>query len=331
MKKIYKYLNPDVFKLIFRKKGFVEFKSSYPKEFNDPYELFLTIKTEGIDPEVLAFYQETAGAVPQLPTLCFSNLPDVVPMWAHYARESTGFVIELDESLLISYFPDERIDDVNYSETETIIEVGEVIRAYTTTKPRHTYWLQSSAFNAAYFTKSKYWSYESERRLVVEKNKVKQKDGLMILQIPIDCVSAIIAGPRIDRKLEKQIRRFCTNINTQFYKMELGRSSMRPFFINANNRSYLFNDQQLTEARQFCDDCMEPINDDKWQCPWCAITDEDRYGAATRNPMRLLARVGILEKYLKSAAEIDKTYSVRNQDTIVKVKKRRTSNRVHKK
>ena len=169
MKKLYKYLSPELFKLIFSNKDFVKFKSTFPKDFNDPYELFLTIDTEGVESEVLAFYQETAGTIPQLPTLCFSNQPDVVPMWAHYARESTGFVVELDEELLLTTFPDERIDDVNYSETSTIIDVNEVIRAYTTTKPRHTYFLQNSAFNAAYFTKSKYWSYEAERRFVVSR------------------------------------------------------------------------------------------------------------------------------------------------------------------
>jgi hypothetical protein len=327
MKKIYKYLSPDIFKLIFRKKGFVQFKASFPKDFNDPYELFLTIKTDGIDPEVLAFYQETAGAVPQLPTLCFSNLPDVVPMWAHYSRESTGFVIELDEEQLISYFPDERIDDVNYSETATIIDVGEVVHAYTTTKPRHTYWLQGSAFNAAYFTKSKHWNYESERRFIVQKNKVKHNNGVMILHIPLHCASAIIAGPRMDRKLENQIRRFCANSNKQFYKMELGRSSMRPFFINANNHSYLFNGQQLTEARQCFDDCKEPTDDDKGQCPWCAITDEDRYEAATRNPMRLLANLGLLENYLKSASEIDAKYGDKDKGANLKTKKRQPSRR----
>ena len=175
MKKLYKYLDPDFFKLIFCKKDFVELKSTFPKDFNDPYELFLTINTDSIDSEILAFYLETAGNISQLPTLCFSNLPDVVPMWAHYTRESTGFVIELDEELLVKYYPDARIEDVNYSESPTIIDADEVKHAYTTTKPRHTYWLQRSAFNAAYFTKSKYWSYESERRFVVGINKIRKK------------------------------------------------------------------------------------------------------------------------------------------------------------
>ncbi|HBR21501.1 MAG TPA: DUF2971 domain-containing protein [Nitrospiraceae bacterium] len=327
MKKLYKYVSPDVFKSIFCEKDVVELKSTFPKDFNDPYELFLTINTDRIDSDILAFYIETAGNISQLPTLCFSNLPDVVPMWAHYARESTGFVIELDEELLVKYYPDARIEDVNYSKSPTIIDADEVKRAYTTTKPRHTYWLQSSAFKAAYFTKSKYWSYESERRFVVGLNKIRKKNGRMILQIPVDCVTAIIAGPRIDTKLEKQIQNFCKKINKQYYKMQLGRSSMRPFFITADYRSYLFNGQQLDEANNYCSDCNEPINDDNGQCPWCAITDEDRYDAAFRNPMRRLARLGLLEDYMQTAAEIDAKHRNKVKDFKVKNKKLKSTSR----
>lgn len=302
-------------------------KSTFPKDFNDPYELFLTINTDSIDSEILAFYLETAGNISQLPTLCFSNLPDVVPMWAHYTRESTGFVIELDEELLVKYYPDARIEDVNYSESPTIIDADEVKHAYTTTKPRHTYWLQRSAFNAAYFTKSKYWSYESERRFVVGINKIRKKNGLTILQIPVNCVTAIIVGSRIDTNLEKQIQNFCKKINKQYYKMQLGRSSMRPFFINADYRSYLFNGQQLAEANNYCSDCNEPIDDDNGQCPWCAITDEDRYDAAFRNPMRNLARLGLLEDYMQTSAEIDTKHRNKVKDFIVKNKKRKSTSR----
>ena len=43
MKKIYKYISPDILELIFSKKDYCGLKFSYPKDYNDPYELFLTI------------------------------------------------------------------------------------------------------------------------------------------------------------------------------------------------------------------------------------------------------------------------------------------------
>jgi hypothetical protein len=110
-----------------------------------------------------------------------------------------------------------------------------------------------------------------------------------------------------------QMMHFCQTAKIPLYKMELGRSSMRPFFIGADNHSYLFDGQRLSRAPLYCHDCNEPISDDGGQCPWCAITDEDRYGAATRNPMRLLARLGLLDRYLKGAAEIDAKHRGKRQ------------------
>ncbi len=45
-KKLYKYVGPDILDVAFSKDGFCGFKFSYPKDYNDPYELFLTIDFE---------------------------------------------------------------------------------------------------------------------------------------------------------------------------------------------------------------------------------------------------------------------------------------------
>jgi hypothetical protein len=84
----------------FEKEDYCGFKFSFPKDYNDPYELFLTINFED-DPEVIAFYNEIVREIHQLPTTCFSNSPIVTPMWAHYAHNSKGFVIEIDEDKLL--------------------------------------------------------------------------------------------------------------------------------------------------------------------------------------------------------------------------------------
>ena len=33
-----------------------------------------------VEPEILAYYQEILGDIPQFPTTCFSNLPNVIPI-----------------------------------------------------------------------------------------------------------------------------------------------------------------------------------------------------------------------------------------------------------
>ena len=107
--------------------------------------------------------------------------------------------------------------------------------------------------------------------------------------------------------------------------MQLGRSSMRPFFINADYRSYLFDGQQLAEANNYCTDCNEPIDDDNGQCPWCAITEEDRYDASFRNPMRRLARFGLLKDYMNTAAEINAKHRDRDKNPELKLKKKKVN------
>ena len=98
---------------ILRRKGQVTLKCAYPEEFNDPYELFLRVTFKD-DPELLAYIAETIGDLPQLPTTCFSKSPAVVPMWAHYGQNSTGFVLIFEESKLAEYFPESGFGDVDY-------------------------------------------------------------------------------------------------------------------------------------------------------------------------------------------------------------------------
>jgi hypothetical protein len=83
--KIYKYVGSSNLNNVLASAEQVTLKCSYPKDFNDPYELFLTINFNE-KPDALAFYSEVIGDLPQLPTTCFSRSPSVIPMWAHYAQ-----------------------------------------------------------------------------------------------------------------------------------------------------------------------------------------------------------------------------------------------------
>jgi hypothetical protein len=71
--KLYKYSPPDVFTKMFRRKGFVGLKCDLPKNYNDPFELFLSLDANVED---IAYYMEILGEIPQMPTSCFSKRPD---------------------------------------------------------------------------------------------------------------------------------------------------------------------------------------------------------------------------------------------------------------
>lgn len=195
-KKLYKYMGAEVLNMAFAKNGFCSLKCSYPKDYNDPYELFLTISFQQT-PDVLAFYKEVVSEIGQYPTTCFSKSPIVTPMWAHYANNGTGFVIEIDEDKLSSHIDHKGLDDVAYQDEARSEIESSLQMAYQIGKPRHLMFLRQAAYYAAYFTKSSCWNYELERRLIVNDRDIENINGNMILYIPLDCISKIIAGPRI--------------------------------------------------------------------------------------------------------------------------------------
>lgn len=108
---LYKYASPNNITHIFSELDKATVKFSLPMEFNDPFELFLTIDFNR-NPEELAFYLDLIGDGMQFPTTCFSTSPVVVPMWAHYAQNSQGFVIEFSENKLKGAYPDARFGNV---------------------------------------------------------------------------------------------------------------------------------------------------------------------------------------------------------------------------
>ena len=82
---------------------------------------------------------------------------------------------------------------------------------------------------------------------------------------------------------------------------------MRSFFINTENISFIFDNQQIEEVEKSCSCCCEPVETDfKDKCNWCAITEAHELEAARRNPMRMLATYELLDGYMQSMADIAK-------------------------
>lgn len=297
-KKLYKYVGPDILDVAFSKDGFCGFKFSYPKDYNDPYELFLTIDFEN-NPDIVAFYNEIINEIPQHPTTCFSKSPIVTPMWAHYAHNSKGFVIEVDEEKLETYVKEANICDVTYQDTprdelKTTLEM-----AMYRGKPRDIMFLRNGVRTAAYFTKNSCWSYELERRLIVSDDEITNVAGNMILYIPTDCITSIISGPRTKPEYLEAGKQWSEKIHSQFLSAKIGRSVSKPYFIDSQNSTYVFVGSNITKVSHSCSNCREPVNNGQEECSWCSITEHQEHIAAANNPLRALADAGILERYIQ--------------------------------
>ncbi|MFB2726687.1 DUF2971 domain-containing protein [Shewanella mangrovisoli] len=304
-KKIYKYIGPKILEQAFSRQGFCRVKCSYPKDYNDPYELFLTVDFND-EPEVLAFYNEVIEEIPQYPTSCFSNSPIVTPMWAHYGQNSQGFVIEFDENKILKAIENARIDDVDYKDKPSEELSNLLHRACFIGKPRYTMFLWRGVLSSAYFTKNSCWSYELERRLVVKNEDIENIGGLMILNIPIDCVSAIIAGSKAEQEYLEKCRDLSDSLNIPYFQTTIGKSSSTPYLLTKDSKSFIFDSDKIRPASHACKNCREPIIADKEMCSWCCITEYHQQNAAYRNPMRALDHAGILEQYVRSFPNITK-------------------------
>lgn len=302
---IYKYIPPDFIDLIFKEKN-LSIKCSYPKYFNDPYELSLTIDFNK-DPETLAFYQDVVGDIPQIPVTCFSTSPEVVPMWAHYAKNHEGFVIEFNEKSLKDNFEEVRFENVIYKDAKNDGLEDLLARAHVIGKPRYIYQLHRSLFHTAYFTKSSCWAYESERRMIINENETYRINENILIDIPYSAVKSIVIGSKCNENTEEKIIKICNSLKINFFKMRIGRSSTKPFFLTRNGRTSIFKEGNISLSKKYCIKCGEPTQLNK-HCGWCSINEYHIMAAQKKNAYRILESVGILDDYLMRSENIRKNY-----------------------
>lgn len=301
-KRIYKYAGASYLHSVVGDEG-VTAKFSFPKDFNDPYELFLTIDFNE-KPDVLALYADVIGELPQLPTTCFSRSPAVAPMWAHYAQNLTGFAVEFDEEALQKQFTECRFGDVKYKPSADDGLIETLHRAFVIGKPRYTYMLRAGVFNSAYFTKLECWSYEQERRMIAPETKIRRHNDIMLLDIPKECVTALICGPRASEETVQGLQTAADNLSCEYFQMKVGRSNAVPYFVDVNGDSYLFDGESISIAAASCKTCAEPVVNGNDLCPWCSINDAHKQDAIERNAYRVLDHLGLLEEYVQGMDDI---------------------------
>lgn len=251
VKRIYKYFPTDVFELVFEKKGFCGLKCSLPKDYNDPYELFLSVDRE-LSPDFLAYYNDLVGELEQKPTTCFSQSPIIAPMWAHYANNHSGFVLEFNADELKKYFEGTSLNRVEYREGPPENLTTQIGMAYHRKKPRDLYFAQSAIYYTAYFSKLTDWEYEKEIRLVCDQDHVENVNGCDILYVPLEFVTNCIVGANYPENMNESSQDFLERNGIDWYQLRVGKSQPAPFMSGLNEGTFIFNGEQVIRVTRSC-------------------------------------------------------------------------------
>ncbi|WP_375280061.1 DUF2971 domain-containing protein [Pseudooctadecabacter sp.] len=246
--------------------------------------------------------------LPQFPTTCFSKSPIVSPMWAHYADNHSGFVLEFDSDRIKEHHPHTPIRDVDYLEAPKTDLHDLLAKASVVGKPRHASWLRDAVFSAAYFSKYAEWAYEQECRMVVDEENCEEIVGNHILFLPASCISAVIVGSKFPEPKLPSVKDIAGRYGYESYEVVIGKSYPTPYLLDDQRKTRVFSDGQIVETDFICESCSEPLNEEGEQCPWCRITEDHQRHAAMTNPFRILDHYGALDGYLEDVANIKRRF-----------------------
>ncbi|PNG41278.1 hypothetical protein A1354_11230 [Pseudomonas asplenii] len=301
MPNLYKFLGENVADVLLNSNDDFGIKFSHLSDYNDPYEFFLTIDYS-VPADMLATYKEAIGMVVKAPATCFAKSPAILPMWAHYAGNSNGFALEIDEGKLCEHldaFAEEEygFGDIDYQNEPHSNMTNLLAMAARRCKPRDMYFLYTAIRSAAYYTKTSDWSYERERRMIIGEEHLKNIAGNLILFAPKDCIKSVIVGQKARPELKEKIRTITSKIECRFLEIVIGQSSPNPYFKSEKGETLIFDGSEISKTPNFCEDCKEPtVSEGK--CSWCSITRDHEVGASSRNAFRIFHSHGILDDYL---------------------------------
>lgn len=154
--------------------------------------------------------------------LSLTTNPDNLLMWAHYANEHRGFVIELDEKHNFFKSKEENnyiyngIQKVNYSEI------------------RPDKFLKDFEFKDLLLVKSKEWAYENEYRIIQKLEDADEvKSDIYLFKLPRNLVKAVYCGCNMENSKKAKIleilnkednfhnvKVYNTTISDKYYKLE---------------------------------------------------------------------------------------------------------------
>jgi hypothetical protein len=136
--------------------------------------------------------------------LCLTEKMDNLLMWAHYASNHTGFVIEFNEKHSFFDRGSEigHLKKVRYSITRPEVTLLDP----TLSDMEHIYqWI-----NDIFCVKSQHWDYEHEWRMIVALKNFQnviasQQDEIYLFELPKNCITGIILGCRMSTEHKERI------------------------------------------------------------------------------------------------------------------------------
>lgn len=147
---------------------------------------------------------------------CVSTRYNSLPMWAHYANNASGFVIEFKD-LQNTYSGDgtgilNEIKDIDYKNERSGIN------------------FDKGSYNSLFFEKGKDWEYESEKRIITDLNSCSElnigDEVIYIQEISKKQISKVIFGWKVPEltihKLSNEVRAINPNINIAISRIENG-------------------------------------------------------------------------------------------------------------
>ncbi len=147
------------------------------------------------------FIETSQEIVSKVGVLCLTNHFNCLPMWAHYANNSKGFVIEF----------------INLDQTFKGDETGVLrqVRQITYNGEKCGITFEPSSHENGFFSKYKDWSYEQEFRVVMPLVECEQQNNnqLHIYKIPKKCINRIILGSQTSDEQAIEIKQQVKEIN----------------------------------------------------------------------------------------------------------------------
>ena len=153
---------------------------------------------------------------------CLSTRYDSLPMWAHYANNALGYVIEF-ENLESIYHGDE---------TGVLNEIKDI--EYKNKRSGITF--EKESYNSLFFEKNIDWKYESEKRVVTDlKSCIKHKIGsevIYIHEIDKKYITKVIFGWKVT---ESSIDRLSKEVLSINQGVNIGIATIKDGLIKVNN------------------------------------------------------------------------------------------------
>jgi len=171
-----------------------QYQRKYPKRSKEAIstDVDMEIITKGRDRIVLEDAQKEAIELlrKKLRICCFTEIRDSILMWAHYAKQHTGFCLEFDVNSEF-FRPATRAIKVKYDRFRPELNVLR-LDSYPEGK-----------LGEALLIKANDWQYEHEWRIVdYEKGEGTQN-------FPEDALSGVILGCRISQENKENVFRWC--------------------------------------------------------------------------------------------------------------------------